>query len=258
MTAALAAVAAVLLVAVVILTVSLIRSRRAARRAEARATQLAGRVEETARLLEEAERQRRNADARVATAESRLQVAEQRAGEAERRAGDAERRVGEAMRRAEEAERSATGSAGADAVWGMERFRVEREWLDVVGPGVPLPVPWDGSLAPVVATELSVIREVMGTPSDLALDSPARLDDPVRACGLARLGVELLRTLARSGEPMEVTVAGEELRVAQAPAPGEAPPDLGALAEAARAAGLDLATDGSHPGVSVTLCPAPH
>ena len=243
MTVVLAALFAAALVAALLLAWTARRGRQAARRAEAASSELSVRLSEALRSAEEAQQQMRAADVRTQAAEGRLRAAEQRAGDAERKAGEAERRVGEAMRRAAEAERAGEESEAVKAAWELERLRVEREWLDVVGPGVPLPVPWDGTIAAVVATELSVIREVIGTPSDLSVQSPSRLPSPGHAAVVARVSVELLRALARSGEEMEVMVDAQALTVAQPLQPGDQPPDLAALAEVARAADLDLTVE---------------
>lgn len=236
----LAVLLAVAVAAAVALGWSASRRREGLNRARQEVTQLNARVAEALRSAEEVEQQKRAADVRAGAAEGRLRAAEQRAGDAERKAGEAERRVGEAMRRAAEAERSGAESEAARAVWELERLRVEREWLDVVGPGVPLPVAWDGTIAAVVATELSVIREVIGTPSELSVQSPPRPRSPARAAVTARVSVEMLRTLARSGEEMQVTVDGQAMTVTQPLYPGEQPSDLSPLSGVALAAGLDL------------------
>ncbi len=240
MTIALAAVAAVLFVAAVALAWAARRNGSALRAAQQRAEDLTRRLAEAVEQLDGVEQQKRAVDARASAAEGRLRAAEQKTTDAERRAGEAERRVGEEMRRAAEARRAAAESGPARAVWELERLRAEREWLDVVGPGVPLPVPWDGTIAAVVATELSVIREVIGTPGDLTVEEGARPASPALAALTARVSVEMLRTLARSGEEMEVGVTREALTVVQPIAPGDRPPDLTALAAVAKEAGLEL------------------
>ncbi|HET6963787.1 MAG TPA: hypothetical protein VFH58_03380 [Acidimicrobiales bacterium] len=240
MTIALAAVAAVLFLVAVILAWAFRRNGSALRTARQRTEDLTGRLAEALERLEGSEQEKRAVDARAAAAEGRLRAAEQKSADAERRAGEAERRVGEEMRRAAEARRAAAESEAAGAVWELERLRVEREWLDVVGPGVPLPVPWDGTIAAVVATELSVIREVIGTPSDLTVEEGARPSSPAVAALTARVSVEMLRTLARSGEEMQVAVTGQALTVVQPVTPGDRPPDLTALVAVANEAGLAL------------------
>jgi hypothetical protein len=226
----------------------------ALRRAEERAREVADRLSEASRANGVADQERRSAEVRATAAEARLRTAEQRAGEAERRAGEAENRVGEFMRRAEESQREAEVLRLADAQnhrpdpglsqasWELERLRVEREWLDVVGPDVPLPIPWDGSLSAVVATELSVIREVMGTPSEISVTGTRPLP-PDQAAATARVAVEMLRTLARSGEEMDVVLAPGVLTVTQPVAPGDHPPDLSSLAAVAAGAGLEVVVE---------------
>lgn len=240
MTVVLAVLLAVAVVVAVVLAWAARARSQALRQAEAEASNLRDRMGEAVRGTEEADQQRRAAEVRAQAAEGRVRIAEQRAADAERKAGEAERRVGEAMRRAVEAERAGAESGAARAVWELERLRVEREWLDVVGPGVPLPVEWDGTIAAVIATELSVIREVIGTPSDLSVQSPPRPASPASAAVSARVGVEMLRTLARSGEEMGVTVDREAVTVTQPLYPGDPPPEVAALAEVARSAGLEL------------------
>lgn len=256
MTAVLAVVLAVAVLFAAALGWIAHRRGAAVRSAEERVAQAISRVEETAQRLEEVEQQNRAAEVRASAAEGRVRASEQKAAEAERRAGEAERRVGEVMRRAAEAERAGAESDAGRVVWELERLRVEREWLDVVGPGVPLPVPWDGTLAAVVATELSVIREVMGTPSGLSVEDPAPAASPARAAVTARISVELLRTLARSGEEMDVRVEGHTLTVGQPVFAGEAPPDLTALAGVAQMAGIELTVELSEGRSVARLAPA--
>jgi hypothetical protein len=252
MTAVLAAVAGVAVACALALAWAWSRQRRAAREAEERASELNERVTQLTGQVEDSEQRRRAAEVRAGAAEGRLRVAEQRAGDAEKRAGDAEKRVAEAMRRADEAARAAAESDETKVVWEMERLRVEREWLDVVGPGVDLPVPWDGSMAAVVAIELSVIREVMGTPSELSVHGPASVP-PAVAGAVARTAVEMLRALARSGEEMTVEVGAGALTVTQPVAPGDQPPSLASLATVASAAGLAVSADASDGRVVTAL-----
>ncbi len=249
-TVVLAALLAAAVVAAVVFGGAWRRGRGETRRAGEQVSQLTQRLAESGELVEQVEQQKRAAEVRATASEGRLRTAEQKAGDAERRAGEAERRVGEAMRRADEAERRAGEAerAGADfesagAVWELERLRVQREWLDVVGPGVALPVPWDGTVAAVVATELSVIREIIGTPSELAVREAPRASSPARAAVTARVSVELLRTLARSGEEMDVVLTGDALTVGQPISPGESAPDLADLARVAKDAGLELTVE---------------
>lgn len=242
MTVVLAVLLAVAVVLAVLLAVVALRRGRLAARARAEAAGTSERLAARSAELARAEQDRRAADSRVGAAEGRLRAAEQRASDAEKRAGEAERRVGEVMRRAEEAERAGAGSAAA-AVWELERLRVGREWVDVAGPGVDLPIPWDGTVAPVVATELSVIREVIGTPSDLSVSAPARPSSPARVAVAARVCVEMLRLLARSGAEMEVVLEGDTLVVSQPVYEGDTAPELGDVARVAAAAGLALTVD---------------
>jgi hypothetical protein len=162
-----------------------------------------------------------------------------------------------------------------DLLVGLERLRVEREWSEVAGPGVPPPVAWDGTLAGFVAVELAVIREVIGTPGQLSgtHPSPGPATDPPGAgtagahpagahpagahpagvlfAATARLASELLRVLAHAGEEMDVTVGPSALTVEQ---PGSsAAPDLDRLAALARSAGGDLSCEADGRGTTTRL-----
>lgn len=239
------AVLAIALAVVVVIAVGLLAAHRRARhqvgRGEEKVAELTARLEESVDLLEEVHSQARAAEVRASAAKSRLEVAEQKATDAERRAGDAERRVAEANRRAGEAIAAGAEARSAAALWQLERLRAEREWADVVGPGVDLPVAWDGGVAPLVAAELAVIRETMGTPSELELvgdGTPIKAD---RAAVVGRAGIEVLRLLARSGDEMNVVLGSRELRVTQ-PRPADVDrPDLSDLRQACAAGGLELA-----------------
>jgi hypothetical protein len=227
MTIALVVVAAVAVVLAVVLIVVARRAVVAGRRAAARQEEVQGRLTAAAGELDRVEQGQRAAEVRATAAEGRVRGAEQRTSDAERRAGDAEKRVAEAMRRADDAERRAdeieragAGPSAPQAVWELERLRIEREWLDVVGPGIDLPQEWDGTIAAVVATELAVIRETIGTPSELTLRSPTAPPNPAVAAVTARISVEMLRTLARSGEEMDVVLTSETLTVGQPVWPG--------------------------------------
>jgi hypothetical protein len=239
MSVALAAALAVVLVAAAALGLAARRRGRALVQESERVEQANARLAETGAHLEQADQLKRAAEVRATAADKRSRTAERKAADAERRAGEAEQRVGEAIRRAEEAERAGAGAASGAALWGLERLRTEREWLDVMGPGASPPVPWDGSVGALVAAELSVIREVIGTPSQLNLE-PAEPLPPARAIATARFSVEMLRTLARSGEEMEVVVGPAEVTVVQPVSPGEEPPDLTDLAAVAQLAGFEL------------------
>jgi hypothetical protein len=240
MNLALAAIAAVAFLVGVGLA---IRHKRELDRAESRVEELTARVEEAVAIVDQLEQEKRRAEVRASAAEGRSRSAEQRSGEAERRAGAAEKRVAEARRTADEAARRAAESAEAGAVWELERLRAEREWLDVVGPGIPLPVPWDGSVGAVVATELSVIREVVGTTSEVTWRGAGRPSSPAVAAAAARLGVELVRSLARSGEEMAVEIGDDFVSVIQLVPLDEPAPDLTVLREVAARAGLSLTVE---------------
>ncbi len=247
MTIVLAVVAAVAVVVAVVLAVIARRGWSARRRAEAEVKELTGRLGASAGQMAQVEQEKRGAEVRAGAAEGRARAAEQKATEAERRAGEAETRVAEAMRRAdeaaeraEEAERAGVGADAAGAVWELERLRMEREWLDVVGPGIALPEAWDGTIAAVVATELSVIRETIGTPSELRLNAPPTPPTAARAAATARIAVEMLRNLARSGEEMDVVVGPDALTVSQPVTAGDRPPDLTELGQVAASAGVAL------------------
>lgn len=240
MTVALAVVAAVALVVAAALAWRNRARRGELGEAEARADQLTARLAEAVDLLGQIEQEKRGVEVRAGGAEGRARAAEQKAADAERRSGEAEKRVAEAMRRADDVVRAQAESPEARAIWQVERLRVEREWMDVVGPGVGLPADWDGTIGAVVATELSVIREVIGTPSQIVVSGGRDPSSSARTAASARIAVELLRTLARSGEEMEVLVAPGTVTVSQVLRAGEAPPDLSALASVARAGGFEL------------------
>ena len=217
MTVVLAVVAAVAVLGVLVAGFMLRRVGLERRAADQRADAQGARLTEAATRLEEAERERKASQTRATAAENRVKDAEQRVGDAERRAGDAERRVSEALRRADEAlQRAAAGGhTSYEALWELERMRLRREWLDVVGPGEDLPVPWDTTVPAVMATELAIIREVMGTPSEMTGGpGPAAFGQDSAALA-ARTGVELLRRLARSGQEMRVEVAEDAVTVRQ-------------------------------------------
>lgn len=249
MTVALAAALAVVAVALVAVSVQLAGGRRRVAvevgRERARADENAGRVkvleDASARVEERLRAVREEADA----TRRRAEVAERRAEEAERRAHGAERRADSAEKRAEEMDKRAAAASegeGADgpggSIWDLERLRVEREWADVVGPGEDLPVAWDGTLGAAVATELAIIREVIGTPSELDTGPPVIISDPLQGALIVRLCAELLRTLGRSGDHMTVRVTRQNVIVDQ-PADTQ-PPDTGRLSRAARRAGAEL------------------
>jgi hypothetical protein len=243
MNVALATVAAVALIFGVAMSAWATRYKQSADRARERVEELTDRVEDAVRIIDQLEQDKRKAEVRAGAAESRAKAAEQKSVEAERRAGEAQKGVADAMRRADEAARTAAASPGARAVWELERVRAEREWLDVVGPGIPLPVPWDGSVGAVVATELAVIREVVGTTSEVTHRGEARPTSPAVAAAVARLGVELVRALARSGEEMSVEIGDGSVTVVQLVPIGEPPPDISVLSGVAERAGLSLSVE---------------
>jgi hypothetical protein len=196
MSIALAIVAAVALVAIVAVLVSR-RSDRVTRAAlaeeQARAQDLAGQLE---------------AQRRAAT------ELEHRAVEAERMATEAAAHAEavQAMEPPDPTDRDGTGGKVADAFWELERIRLEREWHDVAGPAAPLPTEWDGSVRAALAVELEIVREVVGTPSSLggqpAADTdPAQPPEPATAAPAVRVGAELIRELARSGDELFVNIS---------------------------------------------------
>lgn len=253
MSVAWAAIAAVGLLFGVAMAVIALRRKRAFDQARIQVGELTARIEEAAAIVDHLEQDKRGAEVRASAAEGRSRAAEQRTGEAERRAGEAEARVAAALRQADEAARRADASVEAGAVWELERLRAEREWLDVVGPGVPLPVPWDGSVGALVATELSVIREVVGTPSEVIWRGAGRPSSPAVAAAAARLGVELVRTMARCGEEMVVEIGDEFVSVVQPVPLHEPAPDLTVLGEVADRAGLSLSAETADERCTVRL-----
>jgi hypothetical protein len=107
---------------------------------------------------------------------------------------------------------------------------LEREWADIVGPSTPLPVPWDGSVRGVVAVELDIIREVIGTPSHIEPATASGAAEPALAVATARLATEVLRRLAKAGEEISVTFATDtDVTMAVATEGDEAKPDLSDL-----------------------------
>jgi hypothetical protein len=200
MTAALAVTAAVALAAIVAFLVAFLARRQA-----------------TTRLAEER--------ARADELSSQLQVQTQATDEAKGQATEAGRLVSEYSARLEAAERLASergarleaaekGDAGiAEAFWALERVRIEREWRDVAGPTAPLPAVWDGTVQAALAVELEIIREVVGTPSSLdgsnssAPDPAGSPPQPSLVAPAARLGGELVRELARSGDELFVDIS---------------------------------------------------
>lgn len=216
------------------------RARSAAGRAADRVELLTTRLREAVELLEESEAHRRAAEVKAAAADTRARTAEQKATDAERRSGDAEKRVADALRRAEEASRAGAVSAAASTTWDLERLRMEREWTDVAGPGVELPLPLEGGMAAVLATELALIRETMGTPSELEVTGPLARWEPTAVPAGPRVAVEMLRRMARSGEEMVVRLGPGTLVVTQAATPADERPDLSELQRLCPQGGMSL------------------
>ena len=133
----------------------------------------------------------------------------------------------------------------------LERVRLDREWLEVAGPGVELPTLWDGSLAAGLAIELAVIREVIGTPSEMSVIVSRPCRDPVAL----RVACELLRALARSGDEMYVEITDHEIAVSQ---DQDHIPDLTYLQLAAEHSGMALsaALEGTKVSTRLALPPA--
>jgi hypothetical protein len=181
MSVALAVVAAVALVALLTL---LLAGRKGRARLGAERSRAEG-LEDQLRSSLEA---RSDAEHRAEQAQLALAAAGEQADRSDRRAADIEGRL-----------------AAIDALWSLERVRLEREWAEVTGSTAPLPEPWDGGSRAALAVELEIIREVIGVPSRLEPAGEARPEDPFTAMGTFRLAAEVLRALARVGEEMEVT-----------------------------------------------------
>jgi nitrogen fixation-related uncharacterized protein len=172
---------------------------------------------------------------RAAEASAQLGAAIEATVRAEQRAQASERQCEQQERRALETR------ARAQLLWALDKVRSERGWHDVAGPGEPLPVPWDDdSIGGAIGIEAAIIREVVGTPSNLEMAAPAVVGDPLAAALLTRVGVEMLHTLARSGEEMTVNVSAGAITVTQPADAFTSRPDLSALVEAAAAAGGEL------------------
>ena len=230
-------------------------ARRAGHEAH-RAAEEAGRARDEALARADAAEQRaaeadrRSADAEGRAAEARLRAdrLEQLADKAAQQAEEAQRRAAEAAAAGgggEEAGGGEEGPAAGGTFWELERIRLEREWRDVAGASVPLPVPWDGGVAAAVAVELEIIREVIGTPSRLEpAPGPVRLQ-PAAAATATRLAAELLRRLARGGEEMVVSLAEDDGLIVTVSTGGPVgAEDVAPVAAAATAAGGDLELSG--------------
>jgi hypothetical protein len=260
-----------------VLLVLVVRRSAAAAHELARAERLENELAKTAEELraaearaeEEARRRTEAADRATATdtvlgqARAETAAAERRADESERRAEQARRDVEEAERRAADARRL-SGSGGtavadvADALWELERLRLEREWNAIGGLAMPMPIGWDGAdgtdLSAAVAVELEVIREVVGTPGRIATPTQPVTADPATAIIVTRLAGELLRTLARGGLELSVSIeADDELAVAVTTPAAEAADDLSRLAIAASRAGGRLDVGPVDEGVRVEV-----
>jgi flagellar biosynthesis GTPase FlhF len=247
------------------------------RAAEGRAEEEARRRTEAADAAATADEVLRQARAETEAAERRADESQQRAEqalrdveEAERRAADADKRAARAGRRGkktadapqQEAEPGGSGVGAvadvADALWELERLRLEREWNAIGGLAMPMPAGWDGAdgtdLSAAVAVELEVIREVVGTPGRIATPAQPVTADPATAIIVTRLAGELLRALARGGLELSVSIeADDDLAIAVATAAAETADDLSRLATAASHAGGTLDVQPVDEGVRVEV-----
>lgn len=205
------------------------------------------RAQESAGRMRDAVDAQRRAEAVAAEADGRASQAERRLGFAERRTLEAEARASEAQQR-----RADIGSSVSQSLLALERVRLQREWTDVVGPGVPPPVPWDDTLGASVGTELAIIRETMGAPGELGAPGPAAVTDPGHALLAIRLTAEILRLLAREGGEMRVTVEPGQVVVQQEASDGS-PPGLNELAGIAAESGAELSVLQSEGWTTVRL-----
>jgi hypothetical protein len=268
MTIAFAIALAVAVIALAALAVTA-RNNSAARGRERRSEeQWSARLEQSAEAAEEARLSLEAARSDAEAARGDAEVARAEAGVARAAMDEAERRVAEAERRAETfqaeilraesraAERRAEGMAmpGAGAVlWQLERLRCEREWSEVVGPGEALPVAWDETLAAVLATEMAIVREVIGTPGQVQAEGSVALSELPQAAATVRLGVELLRILARAGEEMLITVSPGAVSVDQRVVGPATPEVLEPLRRVAREAGSDIAVQAGNQRLQARL-----
>jgi hypothetical protein len=210
------------------------------------------------------------ADRRAEESEAQVEKARRHLEEAERRAADAEKRAARAGRRQQHKAESApdtaesSGRGGtpvadvADALWDLERLRLEREWYAIGGLAMPMPAGWDSAdgtdLSAAVAVELEVIREVVGTPGHLDPPSQPVTTDPATAIVITRLAGELMRTLARGGLELSVSIEDDdELAVAVATEAEETAENLSRLATAASRAGGRLDVQAVDDGVKVEV-----
>ena len=93
---------------------------------------------------------------------------------------------------ADEERAELSASAQAAAIWRLERLRLEREWREIAGVAVPVPVAWDDPVAAALAVELELIRESIGTPgrlevADESIVTPSR-SEVAGAAGLIEAG----------------------------------------------------------------------
>jgi hypothetical protein len=121
-----------------------------------------------------------------------------------------------------------------------------------------MPAGWDGAegtdLSAAVAVELEVIREVVGTPGHLEPSTRAVTADPGTAIVVTRLAGELMRTLARGGLELSVSIEDDdELAVAVATGAAETAEDLSRLSTAASRAGGSLDVQPVDEGVRVEV-----
>ena len=252
MTVAFAAALAVALAALAALAVNarrnsaaLHRRRRASDKAAEELARTRSEADEARRSADEATQERDQARADAAAARAAAADAEKRLAEAERRAESFQAEILRAEAAAADRRVSASITPGAGAVlWQLERLRCEREWSEVVGPGVPLPVEWDETLAAVLATEMAIVREVIGTPGRVESSGSLALSDLPHAAATVRLGVELLRAMARAGEEMVVTVSPDAVAVHQRVLGPSDPHSLDQLRRLAHSAGSDIVTEG--------------
>jgi hypothetical protein len=236
-TAALIVVIAVALVAVAVMGWLAQHSSAALRRERARSLRQANRLRDAEDKAAKAAQDLARYQQLVEVAESRYSKAEESLAKVEAElhaAGEvALTAPGRVRGRSVGGQGRAPSSPTLAVMLQLEHVRLRREWLEVAGPGVDLPVPWDGSLASGVAIELAVIREVIGTPSDMSVTASGPLRDPVAL----RAACELLRALARSGDEMTVVLSDEALSVAQYQ---DHIPDVSELQEAAEESGMAL------------------
>jgi hypothetical protein len=133
------------------------------------------------------------------------------------------------------------GAGFATALWELERLRLEREWAEVAGTPAPTPVPWDRGLRAAIAVELEIIREVIGTPSQLEPAVQSEDTNPETALAATLLATEVLRRLAHVGDEMMVSVSADaDVSVAVTTVLADAEPDLSRLTAAAAALGGEL------------------